>query len=176
MYTLVSSGGSVAYGDTVTVADFSIAGRALSEYVNAGAHVSINQNSNDFTLAFTNSFRELTWTGSVSGDWNASAANWSSPDSASEVYGFLDYVTFDDTAVQKNITIAEGIFEAYDVTVSGTNYSFTGALNVYNAFTVNEGASATLNTAPVAMGSATVAGELTLAFGGTWTQDVDASA
>ncbi len=176
VYTLVVGTGSVSYADTFAEADFTISGQNLSSLTSQGIQVAITQSNNAFTIAFTNGLRDLTWTGATSGDWNMTDANWGASSETELMYGLMDYVTFDNSAARKDVTIAEGTLPAKSMTVSGTGYTFTGVIDVQDTFRVEEGASATLNTMPSSLAKATVLGELTLAFGGTWTQDIDASA
>ena len=174
-YTLVSGNGNVSYADTLTVNDFTVSSATIADLTQHGLQLGITQNSNTFAITFRNGLRDLTWTGSQSGEWNTTATNWKSPTESSMSIGVLDYVTFDNTATQKDITIAENTAAVYAMTVSGTDYNFTGSLHVQDSFMVQKGASVTLNTAPVSLATATVEGEMTLNFGGSWTQDIDAS-
>lgn len=175
-YTLVSGNGSVTYADTLTVDDFTISSSTIADLTRHGLQLGISQGSDSCSISFLNGLRDLTWTGNQSSEWNTTAANWKSSTATSMSIGVLDYVTFDNTATQKNISIAADTAAVYAMTISGTDYNFNGALHVQDSFTVQKGASATLNTMPVSLATATVEGDLTLNFGDTWNQDIDATA
>lgn len=175
-FILVGGSGSISYADELTLSDFNVVGYDFEELVKRGVEVMLTQSASELSLSFTNYHRNLVWTGDASAEWNTADANWNSATAAGLIYGVEDNVTFDTSSSVRDVTLAEGI-QVDNVRVAAGDYSFRGAgLNVLTSFSVAEGASATLNTMPTTLGSATVEGTLNLAFTGTWTQDMDASA
>ncbi|MBR5522070.1 MAG: autotransporter-associated beta strand repeat-containing protein [Akkermansia sp.] len=174
-FTMIGGTGSITYADALMASDITVEGYTLTDLLSNGVTYNLVQTASTLQLTLDNVNRPLVWTGEAGSEWNRADGNWSHKGENGAIFNLLDMAIFDDTAAVKDVTVVDTPF-ASSMTVSGTGYSFTGALNVSGAFLVESGASATLNTAPAYLGQATVKGDLTLAFGDTWTQDVDASA
>ena len=174
VFNLISGTGSISYGDAFTATDITVEGYTLSDLAANGVTYNLVQSGSSLSLALDNINRPLVWTGEEGSDWDRSNGNWSYKGENGAVFNLLDAVVFDDTAKVKNVNVSDAP-NASSMTVSGTGYTFNGALNVSGEFLVESGASATLTSAPSHMGQATVKGDLTLRFGGTLTQDIDAS-
>ena len=173
-FTLIGGTGSISYGDAFTSTDITVDGYTLSDLASNGVTYNLVQSGSSLSLSLDNINRPLVWTGEEGADWNRTNGNWSYKGENGASFNLLDAVVFDDTAKVKNVNVSDAP-NASSMTVSGTGYTFNGALNVSGEFLVESGASATLTSAPSRMGQATVKGDLTLRFGGTLTQDIDAS-
>ena len=174
VFNLISGTGSISYGDAFTATDITVEGYTLSDLAANGVTYNLVQSGSSLSLSLDNINRPLVWTGEEGSDWNRTNGNWSYKGENGASFNLLDAVVFDDTAKVKNVNVSDAP-NASSMTVSGTGYTFNGALNVSGEFLVESGASATLTSAPSRMGQATVKGDLTLRFGGTLTQDIDAS-
>ena len=174
VFNLISGTGSISYGDAFTSTDITVDGYTLSDLAANGVTYNLVQTGSSLSLSLDNINRPLVWTGEEGSDWNRTNGNWSYKGENGASFNLLDAVVFDDTAKVKNVNVSDAS-NASSMTVSGTGYTFNGALNVSGEFLVESGASATLTSAPSRMGQATVKGDLTLRFGGTLTQDIDAS-
>ena len=173
VFNLISGTGSISYGDAFTATDITVEGYTLSDLAANGVTYNLVQSGSSLSLSLDNINRPLVWTGEEGSDWDRSSGNWSYKGENGAIFNLLDAVVFDDTASNKNVNVS-GTPNASSMTVRGTGYTFNGALNVSGEFLVESGASATLTSAPSRMGQATVKGDLTLRFGNTLTQDIDA--
>lgn len=173
-FTMIGGTGIISYADAFTATDITVEGYTLSDLVANGVTYNLVQSDSSLSLTLNNINRPLVWTGEEGSEWNRSSGNWSHKGETGAVFNLLDSVIFDNTAGNKNVNVS-GTPNASSMTVSGTGYTFNGSLNVSGEFLVESGASATLTSAPSHMGQATVKGDLTLRFGGTLTQDIDAS-
>lgn len=74
----------------------------------------------------------LSWDGNTSGAWNLATANWKLDATGGITTAVGDYVTFDDSATRKNVTIEGSRLDVSAMVVnSAQDYTFDGSGGVY---------------------------------------------
>ncbi|MCL2710778.1 MAG: autotransporter domain-containing protein [Planctomycetaceae bacterium] len=77
------------------------------------------------TLTTTSANLDLIWTGDTNGNWNTTVTgNWKK-DANNEQFNANDYVTFDNTATIKTITVG-GTIQVAGMNITGGTYTFNG--------------------------------------------------
>ncbi|HEY9509654.1 MAG TPA: autotransporter-associated beta strand repeat-containing protein, partial [Verrucomicrobiae bacterium] len=107
-------------------------------------HLVNNSANSSIDLVLTSGSSTLTWTGSSSGDWNTSTANWLSGGS-SAIYANGDFVRFLDGANNNSVNLTTALSPG-GVIVSNTTpvYSFSGAGSIEGSGSLLKQGSGTL--------------------------------
>ncbi len=164
-YTLITAGtrtgNATAANFTANLVDTQgnpLVTRQSASVVLVGNTVQLDVNGNPLNL---------TWTGNVNGDWDVNTtANWNS---GAQTFFASDSATFNATGGGGAINVAETVAPA-NVTVTGADYSFSGA--DINAISVTVGGGATASFANTVRGNAVVQNTGTLAGTGTFGDSV----